>query len=136
MTASCSPVHVFSAVVGARLPSETAWKEAYQADKECKLMFDIIKKPSMNRNDNLSKLHHVYRGPMRRNLIVIDRGMLVLLEAIASESVTRKLRIVPRDLRQIIFIASHSNPIGGHFGVNSTVVRIRLRFSGLGCSHT
>lgn len=90
-------------------------------------MFDIIRNPSVNKNDNLSNLHYMYHSPMRQNRIVINHSMMALLEAIASESVTQKLRIVPRDLRQIMFITFHSNPIGGHFGVNSTVVRIRLR---------
>ena len=61
-------------------------------------MFDIIEKPSMNRKDNLSKLHHVYRGLMSQNFIAIDRGRLVLLEPIPSEGVNHRLCIVPRDL--------------------------------------
>ena len=44
------------------------------------------------------------------------------------KSAYRCLRIVPRDLRNIVFIAFHANPIGGHFGLNKTVICIRLYF--------
>ena len=35
---------------------------------------------------------------------------------------------MPVKLRSIIFVAFHSNPIGGHFNVYRTLYRIRLRF--------
>ena len=41
--------------------------------------------------------------------------MIILNEPIRGESTYRKLRVVPQDLRHIVFIAFHANPIGGHF---------------------
>jgi hypothetical protein len=36
----------------------------------------------------------------------------------------RCLQIVPRDLRNIVFVAFHTHPIVGHLGFNKTVIRI------------
>ena len=57
----------------------------------------------------------------------MDEGVIILKEPIGGESTYRKLRIVPRDLRHILFIAFHAKPIGGHFGLHNNVVIIRLR---------
>ena len=54
--------------------------------------------------------------------------MLLLKEPIKGEQTYRHLRIVPKDLYNIIFIAFHANPIGGHFGLSQTIIRIRMRF--------
>ena len=77
---------------------------------------------------NLSKIHSSYRGPLHRGLIILRKGMLVIKEPIKHESAHRCLQIVPRDLRNIVCIAFHDNPIGGHLGLNKTVIRIRIRF--------
>ena len=52
----------------------------------------------------------------------------MLQERVESQSVQRILRVVPRDLGNIVFIAFHANPIGGHFGLHQAVVRLRLCF--------
>ena len=91
-------------------------------------MMELIGNPSMIKKPNAEKLYYSYRVPIRRKLIVMDEDMIILKEPIWGESNYRKLRIVPRDLRQIVFIEFHANPIGGHFGLHNTVVRIRLRF--------
>ena len=89
---------------------------------------DMIANPSLVMKKNLQKLDSAYRGPLRRGLVLLERGFLVLKEQVDYQSVHRVMRIVPRDLRNIVFIAFHSNPIGGHFGLHQTGVRLRLRF--------
>ena len=125
---STSPAIVFSNAVGAKFPSDTAYKAAYSTEKECSLMMYLIGNPSMIKKPNAEKLHYSYRGPIIRKLIIMDEGMIILKEPIRGEFTYRNLRIVPRDIRHILFIEFHSNPIGGHFGLHNTVVRIRLRF--------
>lgn len=54
--------------------------------------------------------------------------MLIYREPlVGGESYTR-LQLVPRTLRNIVFVAFHTNPIGGHFNAARTFHRIRLRF--------
>ena len=123
-----SPAIVFSNSVGNKLTSNAAWLAAYSADKEYFLMMELIGNRSMIKKPNVEKLHYSYRGPIRRKLIVMDEGMIILKEPIRGESTYRELCKVTRDIRQIVFITFHANPIGGHFRLQNTVVRIRLRF--------
>jgi hypothetical protein len=39
-----------------------------------------------------------------------------------------RLQIVPAELRDILFVAFHSNPIGGHLDTARTLHRLRLRY--------
>ena len=65
---------------------------------------------------------------MRRGLIAMSKGILILKELIPGEATYRILRIFPRDLHNIVFIAFHATPIGGHRSIHATIVRIRMRF--------
>ena len=76
--ASTSPEIVFSNAVGTKFPSKEAWKAAYSAYKECSLMMDLIGNPSMINKPNVEKLHYSYRGPVRRKLIIMDEGMIII----------------------------------------------------------
>ena len=126
--ASTSPEIVFFNAVGAKFPSDAAWKASYSTDKECSLIMDLIGNPYMIKKPNVEKLYYSYRGPIRRKLIIMNEGMIILKEPIRGESTYRELRIITRDIRQIVFIQFHAKPIGGHFGLHNTVVRIMLRF--------
>ena len=57
------------------------------------------------------------------------KWLLILFEATRAYRSFAKLVIVPKGLRNIIFIAFHANPAGEHFGVYQTVARIQLRFT-------
>ena len=52
-------------------------------------MMDLIGNPSMIKNPNVEKLHYSYRGPIRRKLIVMDEGIIILKEPIRGESTYR-----------------------------------------------
>ena len=120
---------MFSAAIGARLPDAEVWNQTYNAGKDCLLLIEMVGNPSLvKKKTNMDKLHYVYRGPMRKGLICLDRGMLLLKEPISDKQLYRYLRIVLRDLQNIVFIAVHANPIGGHFGLSQTVIRICMRF--------
>ena len=71
---------------------------------------------------NMEKLHPSYRAPICKGLICLENGMLILKEPITGEQIYRHLRIVPKDLYNIVFVAFHANPIGGHFGLNETII--------------
>ena len=54
--------------------------------------------------------------------------MIIFREPIDGSSSLKRLQLVPVGLHNIIFIAFHSNPIGGHLNQYRTLHRIRLRF--------
>ena len=54
--------------------------------------------------------------------------MLILREPISGTSSFTRLQLVPNELVNIIFIAFHTNPIGGHLNAYRTYHRIWLRF--------
>ena len=91
------------------------------------MILDLIANPSLVMKENVSKIHSSYRGLLHRGLIVLWKSMLVIKEPIKHESAYRCLWIVPRDLRNIVFIAFHANPISGHLGLNKSVIPICLR---------
>ena len=122
-------MHTFlNGAVGIRLPSLDSWVDEYERDLDTKLMQAMLSNPSLITKKVIEALHYVYRGPMRRNQIKISDGMLSLHKQVRNESAIIKLTIVPRGLWNIIFIALHANPIGGHLGPALPLHRIRLRY--------
>ena len=89
---------------------------------------DMIRNPGLIVDKTLQRVDPSHRGPLRRGLIAIERGFLTLKEPVQYQSVHRVLRIVPRHLQNIVFVAFHANPVGGHFGLHQTVVRLQLWF--------
>jgi hypothetical protein len=75
-----------------------------------------------------SKINLNYQAPLRKSQIVIEDEMLIYREPITGYDSYTRLQLVPKDMRNILFVAFHSNPIGGHFNVYRTLHRIRLRF--------
>jgi hypothetical protein len=70
--------------------------------------------PSKITNKSLANVNHNYRGPLRQSLIVIENDMLILHEPIIGTSSFTRLQLVPAMLMNIVFIAFHTNAIGGH----------------------
>ena len=91
-------------------------------------MRDLAQNPSKISNKALANVNHNYRGPLRQSLIVIENNMLILHEPIIGTSLFTCLQLVPSELRNIVFIAFHTNPIGGHLNAYRTFHRLRLRF--------
>ena len=114
--------------IGTKLPDSSRWIKAYDADPECALIRRLIVNPSLVSKRTLADVHFRYRQPLRASCIVIEQDMLVLREPLAGDESFIKLRIVPISLRNILFIAFHSNPIGGHFNAYRTFSRLRLRY--------
>ena len=92
------------------------------------MILDLIASPFLLVKATVSKIHSSYPDPLRRDLIVLRKSMSVIKEHIKYESVYRCLQIVPHDLKSVVFIAFHTNPIGGHIGLNKSIIHIRLRF--------
>ena len=88
----------------------------------------MIRDPSMINQENLNKVNCIYRQPLKQSLFKEENGIILLEETIPSRNCTVSLKVVPKSLRNIIFIAFHSNPMGGHFQLYQTLHRIRLRY--------
>jgi len=58
----------------------------------------------------------------------IEDNMLIYREPIRGSASYTRLQIVPKSLLNIVFVAFHSNPIGGHSNAYRTLHRIRLRY--------
>ena len=111
-----------------KLPSHSRWVTAYQNDKEMMAIKNLVLNPSSISNATLADVNYNYRMPLRRSQIVIEDDMLIFREPISGTTSFTRLQIVPKELYNIIFIAFHANPIGGHLNAYRTLHRIRLRF--------
>jgi hypothetical protein len=54
--------------------------------------------------------------------------MLILQEPICGSRSYTRLQLIPRELHNILFIAFHTNAIGGHLNAYRTLHRLRLHF--------
>jgi hypothetical protein len=97
-----------------RLPSKEWWVQAYTTNTELCAVCDLALNPSKITNKSLANVNHNYRGPLRQSLIIVKNDMLFLHEPIIGTSSFTRLQLVPSELKNIIFIAFHTNPIGGH----------------------
>jgi hypothetical protein len=120
---------VFNGATGHTLPTPQRWLQEYQHDSETKLIIAMVKDLNLISKENLDKIHYVYCRYLRSSMIVIDSdGMLRLNEPLAGSNDYNSLQIVPSSLRNLIFVAFHANPTGGHFNAYHTFTRIRLRY--------
>ena len=60
--------------------------------------------------------------------MAIKRKIIVPKEAVENQSACPILYVVPRDLRNKVSVTVYVNPIGGGFGLNQTIVLVRLGF--------
>jgi hypothetical protein len=118
-----------SGAIGSRLPDNDVWRKALLHDKETKLLLDMIALPSLAESkEHISQLHHVFRQPARSGLFSVKDGILYMKEPFQNDTKFVSLRIVPAALRNIVFVAFHANPIGGHLDAFRTFHRIRQRY--------
>jgi hypothetical protein len=110
------------------LPSREQWLHAYNNDVELCVVRKLVLNPLLICNKRLSEVNHNYRGPLRQSQILIEDGMLILHKPICSSTSYTRLQLVPREMYNILFIAFHTNAIGGHLNVYRTLHRLRLRF--------
>ena len=84
-------------------------------------MRDLVINPGKICKELLKTVHYSYRQPLRQSLTVIEDAMLIFREPIRGSTSYTRLQIVPKGLYDIIFIAFHSNPIGGHLSAYRTL---------------
>jgi hypothetical protein len=111
-----------------RLPLREWWLSAYNNDVELCIICELVLDPSLICNKCLSKVNQNYCGPLRQSQILIEDGMLILHEPICGSTSYTHLQLVPQEMYDILFIAFHTNAIGGHLNIYRTLHRLCLRF--------
>ncbi len=114
--------------MGTSLPSHQHWIKAYDTNNDLKRIRDIIANPSTLCNDSLHNINYNYYSALRKLLIVMEDGILIYCEPIAGEGSHTRLQLVPKEFYNILFVAFHSNPVGGHLNAYCTLHCLRLRF--------
>ncbi len=114
--------------VGTTLPSRARWIQAYDSDKDLRLIRNIIANPSLLSNKSLREINYNYHSALRKSLIVLEDGILIYREPIAGDRSYTRLQLIPQEFYNILFAAFHSNPVGGHLNAYCTLHCLRLRF--------
>ena len=91
------------------------------ADQEYKSIMDLIANPSLVVKLIFLKLYTSYRAPLRLCLIVLENKMLITREPINHKSAYRCLWIVPRNVRNSVFIPFNAKSIDGHVGLSKKI---------------
>jgi hypothetical protein len=95
------------------LPLKECWVQAYANDSELCAVRKLALNPSLINTQTLSKVNHNFCRPLRQSLISVKDEMLIFCEPISGCDLYTRLTLVPRKLYYIMFIAFHTNPIGG-----------------------
>jgi hypothetical protein len=110
------------------MPTTRQWIECTASDAELKLIKSMIIDPSLITKANLAQFNYNYCSPLRRSQLTLEDDIIILKEPIVGGPLYTRLCMVLADLRNILFVAFHANPIGGHFDAPRTLHRIRLRY--------
>ena len=90
------------------------WLLAYNNEVELCAVRELVLNPSMISNRALAEVNHNYCGPLRQSLFSVENDMLILKEPIAGKLSYTCLKFVPREMTNILFVAFHTNAMGGH----------------------
>ena len=89
----------------------------------------IVADPSLSESKkHIDQLHFIYHQPARKGHFSVRDGILYLKEIFENDTKYVDLRIVPASMVNIIFVAFHANPIGGHLNAYRTFRRICQRY--------
>ena len=103
-----------SGVIATRIPDCACWRQAIDADKELSKVKAIVTNPSTLNNKVLEGVSYNYHAALCKSLIVLKEGILIYCKPMAGSGSYTQLQLVPAELRNILFIAFHTNPVGGH----------------------
>jgi hypothetical protein len=128
-TAPAATIQAFlSGTVGISLLSRECWIQAYDTDKDLKRIREIVANPSTLSNALLHDINYNYCSALRKLLIVMEDVLLIYREPIAGKGSYTRLQLVPKEFYNILFVAFHSNPVGGHLNAYRTLHCLRLCF--------
>jgi hypothetical protein len=127
--AACTQAFLNGAV-RIKLPDKDQWIEAYSCNPIMQSILGFVKQPGTISNKALeaSGINYNYRATLCHSRIVLEGGILIYCKPLAGFSSYACLQLVPAVFYNIIFIAFHTNPIGGHFNTYHTLHCMRLWF--------
>ena len=115
--------------IGSRIPDSRVWATALTEDAVTNMLLDMVASPAIAQSQEVvNKLPYIYRQPARQGHFVIRDKILFMREIFQNDDRYIELKIVPESLQNIIFVAFHSNPIGGHLNAHRTYRRVRQRY--------
>jgi len=115
--------------MGSRIPDCAAWSKALGEDPMTELLMDMVSSPALSESEaSVRLLHHIYHQPARQGQFSIRDGILYMKEVFQNDTKYVELRIVPASLVNIVFVAFHVNPDGGHLRAYRTYHRIRQQY--------
>jgi hypothetical protein len=76
----------------------------------------------------LRGISYNYHSALRKLLIVLEDGILIYRKPIAGERSYTRLQLVPKEFYNTLFVAFHSNPVGGHLNAYRTLHCLRPCF--------
>ncbi len=97
-------------------------------DRDLKGTWDIIANPSTLSNNSLRNINYNYHSALRKLLIVMEDSILIYHEPIAGKGSYTRLQLVPKEFYNILFVAFHSNPVGGHLNAYPNLHCLCLHF--------
>ncbi len=128
-TAPAATIQAFvNGMIGVCLPSQECWNQAYSDDAEMGAIRDLVLNPSKINLSTLNAVNFNYCAPLQQSQIVIEDGLLIYHEPMREGSSYTCLQLVPLEFYNIIFIAFHSNAIGGHLNADCTLHHMCLRY--------
>ena len=98
------------------------------SDPKLRASQDIVQNLAQLCNKALADINYNYHSALQKLLIVIEDGILIYPEQLAGWDLYTRLRLVPMELRNILFVAFHASPIGGHLNVYRTLHCLRLEY--------
>jgi hypothetical protein len=127
--AVCAQAFLNSAV-GIKLPDKDQWIKAYSHDPVMQSILGFIKQPGTISNKALeaSGIDYKYRAALQHSCILLEDGILIYRKPLAGLSSYACLQLVLAEFFNILFVAFHTNPIGGHFNTYHTLHCMRLWF--------
>ena len=127
--AACAQAYLNSAI-SVRLPHHDQWIAAYSCDNKMRSILNFVKHPGSITNAALtaSGINFNFRYALRQSHIVLENDILIYHKLIVGSESYARLQLVPFEFYNILFVAFHSKPMGGHFNVYHTLHRLRLHF--------
>ncbi len=103
-----------SGVVATRIPDCECWVQAIASDPELSKIKEIVSDPSKLTNKALTDINYNYHAALQKSLIVLEDNVLINCKPLAGNGSYMRLQLVPQEFCNILFIAFHTNPVGGH----------------------
>lgn len=110
------------------LPGHNRWVKETTNDDKLAQILAVVQNPLMLTKDNLLDVNYNYHHTLHHSLISLEDNILIYDEPLLGGDSYTHLCLVPQTLHNIVFVAFHSNPIGGHFNAARTFHRLCLHF--------